>query len=562
MALSSSLFSGLTGLATHQSRMDVIGDNISNVNTTGYKSGRALFETAFARTRGIGSSPSGELAGINPQQIGLGVGIASITRNFEQGAIETTGVNTDLAIEGEGFFILNDETGTPVYTRDGSFTLNPELDLTNAAGYYVQGFMADENFQVVPSGTVERIRIPVGQLTIAKETENADFTGNLNAAGEEATTGSQTLSNIFNDTLGVAAGAGTLLTALRDPADLVTPLFAVGDVLTVSADKGTRTLPEATFTVTAASTFGGAGVDSLATFVEDVLGINTTVGVPLSPGVSINGTGQLDIQGNGGTANGIKQLQIATSASTSSPFTFTTPVQADGASFSSPFTAYDSLGTAQVVSMTFVMETKGTGSNTWRWYAEADADTDQELAVGTGTVTFASNGAYLSDSGNTIRIDSAGTGAETPVMITPNFESLTQLSDQSSGVALTFQDGAGKGTLWDFEIGEDGKVIGMFNNGQLRDLAQIALATFANLHGMFSAGGNTFRMGPNSGAPKITMPGQLGSGKVVSSALELSNVDLANEFVNLIITSAGFSANSRVITTSDQMLEELLNLKR
>ncbi|HUV39155.1 MAG TPA: flagellar hook-basal body complex protein, partial [Planctomycetota bacterium] len=290
--------------------------------------------------------------------------------------------------------------------------------------------------------------------------------------------------------------------------------------------------------------------------------INVTAGVPLTPGVSIDGLGQLSLRGNGGTANDIKQLQIATSASTTSPFSFTKNAEANGASFSSPFTAYDSLGSPLVVNMTFVMETKGTGSNSWRWFAEADADTDADVAVGTGTVTFGSNGAFVSDSGHTVQIDLAATGAETPILITPNFDSLTQLSDQSSGVALTFQDGAAKGTLWDFEVAEDGKVIGMFNNGQLRDLGQIALATFTNLNGLFSAGGNTFRAGPNSGAPKITMPGQLGSGKVVSSALELSNVDLANEFVNLIITSAGFSANSRVITTSDQMLEELLNLKR
>jgi len=562
MALSSSLFAGLTGLATHQSRMDVIGDNISNVNTTGFKSGRALFETAFARTRSIGSSPSGELAGVNPQQIGLGVGIASITRNFEQGAIETTGVNTDLAVEGEGFFICRDETGSPVYTRDGSCTLNPELALTSAAGYYLQGFMADQNFQVTPSGTVENIIIPVGQLTIAKQTENADFTGNLNAAGDAATTGSNVLSNAFVDTLGANAAAGTLMTDLRLAGALATPLFAAGDVLTLSGDKGTRELTDAQFSVAATSTFGGAGVDSFAAWVEDVLGINTSAGVPLSPGVSINAAGQLDIQGNGGTANALEQFQTTTSASPTTPFSFTNPVDADGASFSSPFTAYDSLGAHMVVHMTFVMETKGTGTNTWRWFAECDADSDADLVVGTGVVTFGSNGAYVSDDGSTVTIDAAATGAETPIQIAPDFTAMTQLADQSSGVALTFQDGASKGTLWDFEVGEDGTVVGMFSNGQLRNLAQIALATFSNQNGLFSEGGNCFRVGPNSGAPKITMPGQLGSGKVVSSALELSNVDLANEFVNLIITSAGFSANSRVITTSEQMLDELLSITR
>ncbi|HUW58485.1 MAG TPA: flagellar hook protein FlgE [Planctomycetota bacterium] len=558
MALSSSLFAGLTGLAAHQSRMDVIGDNISNVNTTGYKAGRVLFETAFARTMGIGSSPSGELAGVNPQQVGLGVGVASITRDFAQGAIETTGVNTDLAIEGQGFFILSDETGGHVYSRDGSFTVNPELYLTSSAGYFVQGFNADENFQIVPSGTVERIRIPVGQLTIAKETENADFTGNLNGSGDEATRGSHLLGNEFVDTVGVAATGTTLLTDLRLAGALGTQLFAVDDVLTMDCQKSSRDLPEATYTVTATSQFG----THFAPWLEDVLGINTSVGVPLSPGISINGSGQLDIYGNGGESNALNQLQISTSASASTPFTFTKLAEADGESFSSPFTAYDSLGSPLVVHMTFVMETKATTGNTWRWYAEAEDDTDEDLAVGTGTVTFATDGTYVSDSGAYITIDVVDTGAETPVLISPNFVPMTQLSDQQSGVALTFQDGAPQGTLTDFEVGQDGVVIGIFNNGQLRNLAQVAVANFTNRNGMFSAGGNAFRMGPNSGAPMITTPGQLGSGKIVSSALELSNVDLANEFVNLIVTSAGFSANSRVITTSEKMLEELLQIAR
>ena len=559
MALSSSLFAGLTGLAAHQSRMDVIGDNISNVNTTGFKSGRVLFETAFSRTLGIGSSPSGELAGVNPQQVGLGVGLASVTRDFAQGAIETTGVNTDLAIEGQGFFILSDETGGYVYSRDGSFSLNPELYLTNASGYFVQGFSADENFQIMPSGTVERIRIPVGQLTIAKQTETADFTGNLNGSGDVATQGSHVLGNQFVDTLGVAATATTLLTNLRLAGDLVTQLFAVGDVLTMSAQKSTRDLPDASFTAAVTSEYG----THFAAWVEDVLGIDTSAGVPLSPGVSISGNGELDIYGNGGLVNALKQLQITTSASPTTPFSFTELAPANGESFSSPFTAYDSLGSPLVVNMTFVKESQSSTGNTWRFYAESRSDSDADLCVGTGTISFTTDGTFESDSGASIVVDVVGSGAETPVLIDPDFTAMTQLATEGlSGVALTFQDGARQGTLTDFEIGQDGVVIGIFNNGQLRNLAQVSLANFTNCNGLFSAGGNAFRMGPNSGAPMITTPGQLGSGKIVSSALELSNVDLANEFVNLIITSAGFSANSRVIMTSDRMLEELLQIAR
>jgi flagellar hook protein FlgE len=563
MALSSSLFSGLTGLAAHQTRMDVIGDNISNVNTVGFKSERVLFETAFARTLSIGSSPSGQLAGVNPEQIGQGVQVASVTRNFEQGAIQTTGQKTDLAIEGQGFFVLNDESGSPVYTRDGSFTLNPQLYLANSAGYYVQGFMADANYQVTPSGSVAPIRIPIGELTIAKATENATFTGNLNGSGEVATTGTELLSNAFVDNTGATATAATALTNLRIAGALGTPLFSVGDVITLNCNKGTRSIPQATFTVAAGSTFGGASsTTSLSAWLETRLGINTDASVPLSPGVSIDAGGKLDINGNGGTANALKLLKLNNTTASTSPFTFTEAQSADGESFSSPFTAYNSLGTPVVVNVTFSMESKATAGNTWRWYAETSSDATGKLSVGTGTILFADNGTFGSDSGNSISINQAGIGAQTPLLISPDFASLTQLMDNQSGVALTYQDGSSQGTLTDMQVGQDGIVVGIFNNGQLRNLAQIALANFANTNGLFNSGNNIYKLGPDSGAPMISTPGQLGSGKIVSSSLEQSNVDLATEFVDLIVTSAGFSANSRVITTSDEMLKELLQISR
>jgi flagellar hook protein FlgE len=215
-----------------------------------------------------------------------------------------------------------------------------------------------------------------------------------------------------------------------------------------------------------------------------------------------------------------------------------------------------------VVNVTFSMESKATAGNTWRWYAETSSDATGKLSVGTGTILFADNGTFGSDSGNSISINQAGIGAQTPLLISPDFASLTQLMDNQSGVALTYQDGSSQGTLTDMQVGQDGIVVGIFNNGQLRNLAQIALANFANTNGLFNSGNNIYKLGPDSGAPMISTPGQLGSGKIVSSSLEQSNVDLATEFVDLIVTSAGFSANSRVITTSDEMLKELLQISR
>ena len=200
MALIRSLNTAVSGLKAQAFRIEVIGNNIANVDTTAFKSDRADFATLLSQTRTFGMAPEGFLGGIDPIQLGLGVRIASTTTNFNQGPLEATGVVTDLAIQGEGFFVVTDATGGLKYTRDGSFTVNPAGLLHDPSnGFMVQGYAADENFQITPGGSLSNLEIPVGTLTIAAATTQANFAGNLNSDGLVADQGTQLLSDRFYD---------------------------------------------------------------------------------------------------------------------------------------------------------------------------------------------------------------------------------------------------------------------------------------------------------------------------------------------------------------------------
>ncbi len=563
MGVSTSLYSGLSGLIANQRRMDVVGNNIANVNTPGFRSSRVLFRNAFSQTLSIGTAPTGQLGGVNPMQVGLGTTIGATSTNFNQGSIETTGVPSDIAISGDGFFIVRDGTGRPYYTRDGSFGLGADQVLTNSKGMVVQGWMANSNFDITPSGSTGPITIQLGAMRLAKATQNVYLTGNLNAAGLAATQGSILGSQALVDTSTAgAATAGTLLTDLTDGGGGA--WFAAGDVITVNATKGGRDVQPATFTVDAASTLGGADpATSLSGWLESVLGINTSAGVGGAPGITIDAaTGALSINGNYGETNDLLDIVLSSSGAVNRPITVSKTQSADGESGYTPFTVYDSLGNEIDVNVSFVLESQASTGSTWRWYAESPDDSDVSRVVGTGTVTFDTDGAYVSDSGDQFIIDRDGSGSGSPLSVKPDFTTITQLASDDSEVALTLQDGAPEGTLNEYAIGGNGVVTGIFTNGLVATLAQVAIGTFSNNQGLYAVGDNLFSPGPNAGTPQIGTPGSFGSGTLVSGALEQSNVDLANEFVNLIVTQTGYTANSRVISTSNDMLTELLNTIR
>jgi flagellar hook protein FlgE len=579
MALTSALFTGLSGLNVNQTKLQVVGNNIANVNTVAFKSSRAIFKPQFYVTDNGGSPPTSDFGGTNPDQRGLGAMIAAIQKNLTPGAIESTGKNTDMAIEGDGYFILQ---GTEQrYTRDGSFSLNSANQIVATNGDFVQGYGVDASYNVIP-GALQNITVPLGALTQAKATENAFFKGNLNASGPVATgasiINSQALELVGGGNLN--AGGSDLLTDIGTSAGTnTTALFTAGQVFTLDGKKGGRDVPPATFVVAGTNT-----VSDLMTFFQDGMGIfsqgtnpdqvpdDLNAATP-QPGVSIDtiaGSTYLTITGNLGAENSLDIPASSFFDTTGAlPFTFqdgqnqagitSDPV---GESVHTSFVAYDSLGTPLSIGVTAVFESSANTGNTWRFYAESPDDTDVNLALGTGTLTFDSSGKLLSSAGTQITLDRNNTGVKTPLVVNLDFSQMTSLASRNSELVMTRQDGNAIGTLNDFSVGSDGTITGSFTNGQTRTLGQVAMATFTNPEGLQDDGGNMFKTGVNSGAAVIAAPLTLGSGGIRAGALEQSNVDLSEEFINLIVASTGFSAASRVITTSDQLITELLNSSR
>jgi flagellar hook protein FlgE len=573
MALTSALFTGLSGLDVNTTQMNVVGNNIANANTTAFKSSRVLFTPQFYVTDQAGTPPSADNGGSNPSQRGLGASVASIEQDFTPGAIQATGVDTDLAIDGSGFFVIK-SAGNQQYTRNGAFTLNSNNQLVTNTGAFVQGFTADAKGAIVP-GQLGTIQIPVGTSALSAPTTDVTLKGNLDASGIPAAGASILTSEDLTLVGGAAAPAATdLLTNVADASDSATPLFNDGDTLTLTGTKGGRTLPAQTLNVTAATT-----VQDLLDFYNQSLGIDTTAANPNVPvpGAAIENdpanptASQLVITGNEGTADA---LEINTGAFNNQnglpPVTFsdgtdpTTGIVSDpsGESVHTSFTAYDSLGNSVNVDVTAVLENTSSSGNTWRFLATSNDNKVGGTVLGNGTLTFDSQGNLKASTGTNISIDRTGTGAQSPMSVNLDFSNMTELSGQNSSLVVSNQDGMPPGTLASFSIGVDGTITGAYSNGLTRPLGQVAVASFANPDGLNNVGGNVYAQGANSGVAVISAPEQLGTGAVRSGALELSNVDLSKEFTNLIIASTGFSASSKVITTSDQLIQELLNSQR
>jgi flagellar hook protein FlgE len=409
----------------------------------------------------------------------------------------------------------------------------------------------------------------LGQATLAAATQNATLQGNLNAGGAVASGATILSSQAFTTAGGTAPTSTSLLSSLVSTAVPPAALMHVGDVLTLAGTVGGNDLPSASYTVTATSTVG-----DLENFMNQSLGINTSVSEPgnPTPGATLQTTGttaQLTIIGNTGSDNAITLGTQGLSDTTSgtAPFDFTGGTDgtftnnATGESTNTIITGYDSLGNPVTVNLTTVLEsTSPTGGDTWRFYATSpDNLGGNGSVVGTGQLTFNSSGVLTSATGTQLSIDRTGSGAQNPMVVNLDFTGTTALASTTSNLVMGSQDGEPIGTLTSFSVGGDGTITGQYTNGLTKAVGQLALANFNNPDGLIAMGGNLYASGPNSGSPLIGGATANGTGTVESGALEQSNVDLSREFINLIIASTGFSASSKVISTSDQLLTNLLN---
>ncbi|HEX2972499.1 MAG TPA: flagellar hook-basal body complex protein, partial [Tepidisphaeraceae bacterium] len=556
MGLSNALFAGLSGLNVSQAKLNVVGNNIANVNTVAFKSSRILVKPQFYVTDANGTQPSGDSGGTNPSQRGLGAVVASIDRNLGTGSIETTGRDTDMAIDGDGYFIVRSDTQK--YTRDGSFHLNEQNQLVTNGGDFVQGYAVDQDFNIVP-GQLSNITIPLKSLTTAQATTQTSLTGTLDANVAPATLASILTSQAL--VISTAEGGGvpsdtTPLTHLAAASAAGTAIFTVDPVTGTSVfhlsgtKGGDNPLEEATFTVTDTTTVG-----DLRAFLANSLAINTTVpddGNPATPmaGVTFEADPAIptamrfNITGNLGSANRLSMSFVGPNNSRPLDLTeqtdFTNPPKD---SIRTGTVIYDSLGTPLTVNVTAVLESKSTAGITWRFYVDSPDSTTGSQAIGTGTLEFDDRGNLVGSSGTQVSIPRDGMGAVTPLTFDIDVSGIKCLTGKEAGsseLSLRKDDGSAIGTLGSFSIGSDGTITGHFDNGTTRTLGQVAVAIFSNPQALVDRGGNMFAEGPGSGSAVITTPNSLGAGKIQSRSLEMSNVDLSEEFINLIIASTGF----------------------
>ena len=459
-----SLYAGVSGLQNHQIRMDVLGNNIANINTTGFKKGRVNFQDMLSQTMSGAARPTDEVGGVNPKQIGLGMTIASIDTIHTQGSLQTTGVMTDVAVQGEGFFILQDGEKR-FYTRAGAFGLDADGRLVNPAnGMRVQGWQAQTIGGVATVNVASDLTdlvIPVGSKDPASATNEIQFACNLDKRTPEIPPGAteQTvIDGTWSTSFDVYDSFGTVhqLQVNFTKVPGIANRWQAQVVVDPAAETPTNTLVEV-----------GAANNADNLFFVDFDNLGSLAAV-------------LDAQGDT-VAEGQLQVQV---------------------SFDVPEATIP----------------------------PGEAAVRQLFNLNLGEV-----GSYR--------------------------DAVTQFAEKSSTKAIE-QDGYPMGYLESFKIDQSGMITGVYSNGTNRLLGQVALASFTNPGGLEKEGENTYVVSNNSGDARVDPAGIAGKGKIIAGALEMSNVDLAEQFTDMIVTQRGFQANSRTITTSDQMIQELLTLKR
>lgn len=825
MGIMSAMNTALTGMTASEATIDVVGNNLANASTVGFKASEVAFANQFLQTKSLGSSPSEANGGTNPTQFGLGVMVAAVTPDFGQGTIEISSNTLDMAIQGDGFFIVQGGQGEQLYTRNGLFEMNANDELVDLNGNRVLGYNADENF-VIQRTTLEPLVIPLGGKQVCKPTEHVVLEGTLTPTGavgdrgsvlrtqqlgdgsytypenitattvsvavepdvtlttptftptgtgnvaagtyrykfvfadyayataplsfSDSTTLSVTVDpadtltrvnfanipasanydyvRVYRQTAGAAEGdpyyyvgedgpgaplpndnfsdaalvsqaqlnettitgsyqyyavwrsstggadalsrpspvlvapsvtggriqliglpevpnppdkgnwdqlvlyrntatdsntfyrvatlngavvppattinftdgipdatiiaggdtldlvgpkirTSTLLTNVL-PSDSNTPIFTAGTTVSFAGEKGGITLNAQTFSVTATST-----VQDLLVFLNASLGIVTPPGsdpanpIPSSlmpdgsteaPGLIRVVDGQMQIVGNCGKGNAIavklgSLKKVIDGGFEPVNLSFGEFQAATGESAITDFIAYDSLGIPVSVRLTAVMESKSNSSTTYRWYAQSpnnEPTSGISLGCGSGLITFDSLGNVSKVTSDTVTVLRNKTASVSPLQFALDFTQLSGLMASYSTIAVSRQDGSPPGVLTSFIVGEDGLIRGVFSNGISRDLGQLRLARFANPAGLEQRGQNLYSPGVNSGLAIMADPGQQGIGNVISGARELSNTDVGTDLVDLILASTLYRGNARVITTSNEMLDELLALGR
>jgi flagellar hook protein FlgE len=554
--MSSALSAGVSGLQAHQKMLDIAGNNLANVNTTAFKTSRITFSELLSETLKKASQATTTTGGTNPQQLGSGVGVSGITPNMAQGSIVTTGNPLDMALEGEGYFVLKSGTQN-VYTRAGAFAVDANSNLVDpSTGFIVQRIGSTgeaDGFQIAGNSN---IRVPYDVAMPASATSSVRLAGNLSADGVLETPQTNVLRS--NTTLmttdGNIAGEATTF------GNLASGTFVNGKI-TVSglAHDGTA-LADTDIAITAATTLSG-----FLTSLNNALGATNAVAT-LSNGKIVitdaaSGYSQSDVEltfSNEGTA----EVQV--------PAYFEVITVGGNEIKNVNITVYDSQGGAHALLAALV---RTDTENTWDMILTSMTGNISELTLDNrriSGITFdPSSGAFLGLSGSdtqqfTVKFSHDPTNAQTMAIemgTVGRLDGLTQFAGNSTAVARE-QDGYSAGRLSSVSVNNEGILIGAFSNGIKKNIAAVQIALVQNPAGLEALGNGYFTTSANSGEPVATQAMNGGAGSVHGGSLEKSNADVASEFVTLIQAQNGYQANARTIKVANDILNELTNLIR
>lgn len=565
------LYSGVAGLKTHMQRMDVIGNNIANVNTYGFKSSRATFRDMYYQQVRGASAGTMTRGGVNPSEVGYGSQLSSIDLLMGSSSFTSTGNQLDIAITGEGFLQVQDPEGNIFYTKAGMLDIDTEGRLVDTNGYFVLGTSAT-------SGQLNSTEPGKSIIAITVDPVEPQY-------GALETTLLGKALKITSSVQSELANVSFTFSASKERSDGTE--FYNGEKLEVIMESGN---PNIAIRLNESEKFGSAA--ELSKAINDA--IKATYGGDY-PGGEF--TFELkDEQGNDAIA-GLTGYEIATSKSNATLGSFSStlaqPTDPNGTAPTPP--AADDLAAWQALGLQFPQfgdEFSGKGNVTLDYTANTangtveitaivnDPDTNNDVTYtgtidGQGLFKLTNGGSTTDFIGIRVSNDAYETFIADPATLTPNkisnygsFKPATPSTTLGMGKQTWTLEGGTEGGPQSYEnltgisIGSDGTIIGSHPVHGRLVLGRIDLANFANPAGLAQSGNSYFSETANSGSPNCAIPGEDGTGGIRNSALEMSNVDLAQEFSDMIITQRGYQANSRIITVSDTMLEELVNLKR
>ncbi|KIM11933.1 MAG: flagellar hook protein FlgE [Sulfuricurvum sp. PC08-66] len=690
-----SLFAGVTGLQAHQIAMDIEGNNIANVNTTGFKYSRANFSDLLSQTKLIATAPQGTIGGKNALQVGLGAQVQSATRIFSQGSVEVTDKNTDVAIQGDGFFIVSDDRGTTLkYTRAGDFNFDADGNLTDNGGNILQGWLRDPNTnQVDNTMPITSINIPPGLTTAASATTVVNIKANLSAGTKvdhfspvktlDSKSGLDELKAEMSEDFSVLTNASGNALLLKEGQGIwVSFQRAVSEAKNAVKNGKVGPIEAGDIKINGVEIGGISATDENWTAEQNAIAIMTQINLKTpETGVvaTTDGKGKLiltndndkdvhnievTVKGAGGQSGlnndndsvtayqyRYSRTQKQLSAGSDKQFQNTEELRAalqmeaqkissnaevvigkDGrfavknggdeggdifisvtgirdqktvdnlfftqafesmqgnlykgtrnikfsqsfnvAEHSASIDVFDSLGTKHTLKVDFRKEAStDTGGTTWSFAVSVPhpgkivgAKEPNTNRLEGGQISFNNDGSIAGRNPTSISFASSnGSAGDQTIVLNfgkdNTFEGLTSF-DAASATSGVSQDGYTGGDLIGIRIDQSGTLVGSFTNGRSFGLAQLATAKFTNKEGLIAQGGNIFSQSANSGDAIIGVAATGGRGFIQSSALEGSNVDLSRALTNLIVIQRGFQANSKTITTSDQLLNTLLQLKQ